>query len=145
MSLRFSNLKLAHKLAFPVAILMLVIGTIVWQAQSSLGRLSETLDTATGRTAQRNSLAFQIEAAVNSAAIAEKNVIVETTDEKMRESVRLFDERITRARKAAERIVPLATAERSAVLERLATMIGEYEGVARRVMDLALQNRDEEA
>ncbi|EWY37064.1 hypothetical protein N825_21705 [Skermanella stibiiresistens SB22] len=141
----FTNLKLVHKLAFPVAILLLVTGAIVWEAQWSLERLALSLDTAIGRTAERTSLAFQIEAAVNASAVAEKNVIVETTQERKRESVKLFDERIARANKAAELIIPLSLPERRAVLERLTAMIGQYEGIARRVMDLTLQSRDEEA
>jgi methyl-accepting chemotaxis protein len=100
---------------------------------------------AVGRTALRNSLAFQIEAAVNASAVAEKNAIIETSDEKIRESVQIFDERISRAARAAERIIPLAAPERRAVLERLAAMIGEYEAVARRVLDLAVRNHNGEA
>ncbi|UEM07664.1 methyl-accepting chemotaxis protein (plasmid) [Skermanella rosea] len=145
MSRWFSNLNLAYKLLIPVSILLLVIVAIVWQAQSSLGHLSASLDTAIGRTAERNSLAFQIEAAVNSAAIAEKNVIVEATSEKMRESVGLFDERIARAKQAADRIIPLALPERRATLQNLSDMIGEYEAIARRVMGLALEFRNDEA
>ena len=145
MSRWFSNLNLAYKLLIPVSILLLVIVAIVWQAESSLKRLSASLDTAIGRTAERNSLAFQIEAAVNSAAVAERNVIIEATEEKMRESVGLFDERIARAKKAGERIIPLALPERRAVLQELAKLIGEYEASARRVIDLALAFRNEEA
>ena len=145
MSRWFSNLNLAYKLLIPVSILLLVIGAIVWQAESSLDRLSVTLDTAIGRTAERNSLAFQIEAAVSGAAIAEKNVIVEDSQEKMRESIGIFDERIERARRAAARIIPLAMPERRATVQKLSDLIVRYEESARRAMNLALALHDKEA
>ncbi|HYF88008.1 methyl-accepting chemotaxis protein [Azospirillum sp.] len=141
----FSNLKLVTKLTFPIAVLLAVIGAIVWQSQSSLSHLADTLETAIGRTAQRNSLAFQVEAAVNGSAIAEKNVIIETELSGKHENIRIFDERIERAKKAVQRMLPLALPERRPKIEETARLIAEYERIARQVMDIALRNETAEA
>ncbi|WP_207461545.1 methyl-accepting chemotaxis protein [Azospirillum sp. SYSU D00513] len=142
----FTNLPLLRKLAIPLAILFGVIGAIVWMSQASIGRLNDSMTYLGDRVIQRHELAFESWAWLNGAAIAEKNVIIETDEAKMRENAALFAERIANARRASEAIVAFApNAERRAILEQLAASVAAYEQAAARVIELGLQNRNDEA
>jgi methyl-accepting chemotaxis protein len=142
----FKNRSLLEKLAFPTVVLMLAVGVIIWQARDGLATLNQASGDALNVVAKRLELALTVQSATAQATIAEKNVILEKTDEGMKRFAADYDSNIKAALDAADQLVALATTdERRAFNQKIKATIEDYDRAARQVLALGQQNQNEEA
>ncbi|MBP2297596.1 methyl-accepting chemotaxis protein [Azospirillum picis] len=146
MSRWLSNLPLAGKVALPIAILAAVLAAILWQAADGLGRLSDRSELITDTIARRLEFVLAMQAAVNNAAVNEKNAILDSDPERIRGFKADYDRSIADAIADADRLVALADGEeRRAVNRRIKELIQDYDAVTGTVWKFAMANDDGQA
>ena len=141
-----ANRSLLQKLGLPIALLVVAVAMVIWQAREGLLVLADTNREVAGAVAKRLELALTIQGAASMATINEKNTILEPTVEGMRGFVGEYDQNIRRAFAAADELIALSPNEERRVFNvRIKDALVDYYRVARQVLDKALANQNDEA
>ena len=134
----FANFKLIVKLVIPTSILVAVTLGIVWYAKQGIDTLAANTHEIVDVVAARRATTLTIAVAMNDAAIAQKNVLLETDAEKQRGYAEGFRKSIDDALKGTDKLITLAeSAERRAAIEQIKETLKNYEGIGERANDLA--------
>jgi methyl-accepting chemotaxis protein len=141
-----NNLKIITKLAIPVFVIVAVTVGLILFAKSGLDTLSENTQEIIDVHAARRSLALDIKAHVNEAAVQEKNLIIETRFQEMAVYEQVFREAKAEALKDLDALIALSdTPERRATNEQLKKIVEEYFAVMGRTIAHAQLNESDEA
>jgi methyl-accepting chemotaxis protein len=142
----FKNRSLVEKLALPILVLMVAVGVIIWQARDGLTTLNDASGDALNVAAKRLELALTIQSAAAQATIAEKNTILETSEEGMKRFAADYDSNLKAALDAADQLIALAASEeRRAFNRKIKATIEDYDRAAQQVLALAQKNQNDEA
>ncbi|MBJ6127218.1 MCP four helix bundle domain-containing protein, partial [Microvirga splendida] len=141
-----NNLKIITKLAIPVIVMVAVtIGLIIF-AKTGLDTLAEETQQIVDVHAARRSMALDIKAHVNEAAVQEKNLIIETRFQEMAVYEQAFREAKEEALKDLDALIALSdTPERRATNEQLKKIVEDYFAVMGRTIAHAQLNESDEA
>lgn len=134
----FVNLKLLYKLAIPVAVLLAVIGGIVWTAASGLNELAANADYIVSVTAGRRASLFDMGMQVNQANVDAKNAIIDPGADAVRGYNADFKKSLDAAIADADKIATLAdTADWRDIGDKLHQALLAYRDAGQRNIDLA--------
>ncbi|MBF9196206.1 MCP four helix bundle domain-containing protein, partial [Microvirga terrestris] len=141
-----NNLKIIAKLAIPVLVMMAVtIGLIIF-AKTALDTLAAETQQIVDVHAARRSMALNIKANVNEAAVQEKNLIIETRFQEMAVYEQAFREAKEKTLKGLESLTALSeTPERRATIEQLKKIVEDYFAIMGRTIAHAQLNESDEA
>ena len=141
-----SNLSFAKKIALPIAILVAVIGGIVWEAGTGLKDVTEASEDVSGTVARRLQKALAMQAAVNDASVNEKNAILDNDRKSIEAFKALYTESMAEALAHADQLIAMADSpERRAVNQEIKERIRAYDAIAQRVLAHAVVNENAEA
>ncbi|MGF9756202.1 methyl-accepting chemotaxis protein [Microvirga sp. 0TCS3.31] len=141
-----NNLRIIAKLAIPVIVMMAVtIGLIIF-AKTALDSLAHETQQIVDVHVARRSLALNIKAHVNEAAVQEKNLIIETRFQEMAVYEQAFREAKEKALKDLDALIKLAdTPERRATNENVKKIVEDYFAIMGRTIAHAQLNESDEA
>ena len=135
----FNNLKLIQKLALPLAILVGVMGLILWQARSSLIALETVSNQALDVDAGRLENVLVMQSAVNAATVSEKNIIIETDDAEMLAHRDSYRKQMEKALAASANIDRLADSpERRNLAATIKEVLLAYDAAAQKSIEKSL-------
>jgi methyl-accepting chemotaxis protein len=135
----FADLRLSAKLAVPFALLIVTMAVIVWVAQSSIMQLRAETAIIVDRYAPRRATLLTALAAVNEAAVNEKNVLLSTDQADSTGFKQHETASITAATAAADRLIALAdTADWRSRSDQLKTAILDFQSLATQSIQLAI-------
>jgi methyl-accepting chemotaxis protein len=135
----FADRKLATKLAVPFAMLLVTIAGIVGVAHSSIMQLRAETATIVDRYAPRRATLLTALAAVNEAAVNEKNVLLSTDQGEMAGFRQRETASIMAATNAADRLTALAeTPEWRTRSDQLKAAIVDFQSLAAQSIRLAI-------
>ena len=136
----FNDLKLVAKLALPAGLVLLVALGLVGLARSGLDAMGRTMGEIVDVRTSRAVAALRVENAVAQAAIAQRSVIIEGSDEVRQALARQHRTAEDLAGAQAERLVALAgSAEERAQDEALRTGVADYLAFSAKVVTNAQQ------
>jgi methyl-accepting chemotaxis protein len=142
----YANLRLAIKLAIPLALLALVTIFIVWSARDGLRTLGGTMHEIVDIAAPRRALSLTVSNALNGATVSEKNLILTSDRTEMATFEKQFRERMKEATDAADKLLALAdTQQRKDANLHLRSLIDSYAKITEGVVAHALKDEDEAA
>ncbi|HEX3971923.1 MAG TPA: methyl-accepting chemotaxis protein [Stellaceae bacterium] len=90
----FRNFKLLHKILIPVGVNLIAGIGIVIYCSASIHGLADSAADVTNKNAARVELALQAQGAFNSAAVAEKNVILSASETQKRTYIKTYDDTV---------------------------------------------------
>ncbi|MBB3016961.1 CHASE3 domain sensor protein, partial [Microvirga lupini] len=141
-----NNLKIITKLAIPVIVMMAVTVSLIIFAKTGLDTLAEETHQIVDVHAARRSLALDIKASVNEAAVQEKNLIIETRFQEMAVYEQAFREAKEEALKGLNDLIALAdTPEGRTSSEQLKKIVEDYFAIMGRTIAHAQLNEADEA
>ncbi|MBP2231062.1 methyl-accepting chemotaxis protein [Azospirillum agricola] len=134
----FSDRKLVHKLLIPALILLAVMGSVVWTARSAILDLTASTSRVTEVVADRLAATISIQSALGDAMDAEANAIVAGSRAAIDVAQALYKANIAKALDAIDQLAAKheQAADRESILA-VKTIIGEYERVSQKAIDLA--------
>ncbi len=142
----FNNLSLMAKLAIPAFILVAVAAGLVWMANASLGILEQTTEAVIDIKATRAVTALQLNVAVDSAVINEKNIIIETDAAAMQKQLASYKEQQAKAMASIERLIAMAdTPQRRTSNEGIKADLIAFFAAADRSISFGLKNETDAA
>jgi methyl-accepting chemotaxis protein len=142
----FNDLKLLTKIVVPISLLIAVTVGLIVLACSGLSSLSQDMRHLLDVQTERRALAYELAMTVNTAAILEKSIILETDGEKDKAYTVRYEDAKKQAASIAEKLVQIAdTPEHHAVSEALKRPLEDYFRTIDRSIALANNNRNEEA
>ncbi|MDE1148428.1 MAG: methyl-accepting chemotaxis protein [Azospirillaceae bacterium] len=123
----FANLKLVHKLALPVALMIAVAIGLVALAETGLRRLERNTAHLVDATAARLTTILDAQSALNASSVAAKNILlVETAADKARYE-QTYRAELAIAISDADKLIALSdAAERRATNEQLKQLVQDY-------------------
>src|SRR4051794_22870451 len=129
---RLNDLKIVAKLVIPLVAVLLALGVVVWTARDGVTTMSASNRAMVEGAGTRLRLSLEIGLRINEAAVNEKNVIIETSQESMAQYEAAYRRAIGKAREAAERLLALSpTEELRADGTRILQGIDGYDQVTR--------------
>ncbi|WP_207462210.1 methyl-accepting chemotaxis protein [Azospirillum sp. SYSU D00513] len=138
-----TNLSLVKKIALPIALLLIALGAVVWTAHSGLNQLTQSEEAMADQTARRLELSLAIQAALNNAAVSEKNAILDNDAKDIRAYIDSYEKSIAEAKAHAETLIAMAdTSERRSINQGIKDLVTAYDAVTRNVLVRAQQNDD---
>ena len=141
-----NNLKIVTKLAIPVIVMMAVAIGLILFAKNGLDTLEGKIQHIVDTNAARRSLALEIKAHVNEAAIQEKNLIIETRFQEMAIYDKAYREAKEATLKDLDALIALSdTPESRAASEQLKKTVEEYFAVMSRTIAHAQLNETDAA
>jgi methyl-accepting chemotaxis protein len=141
-----NNLKIITKLAIPVVVMVAVTIGLIFFAKTGLDTLAEETQQIVDVHAARRSMALDIKAHVNEAAIQEKNLIIETRFQEMAIYEQAFREAKAESLKDLDALIVLSdTPERRATNEQLKKIVEEYFAIMGRTIAHAQLNENDQA
>jgi len=141
-----ANLKLLHKIALPVGILVIVVTVLALNSYLALNRLHEMTVQLTDITVKRLETVLTLESQLNNAAVMEKNSILETEDTAIKDYVERYRASIAVALDACDTLIALAdTPERRANNQVLKDKLLTYDRVTQGVIKFAVVNDNDAA
>ncbi|MBY6261353.1 methyl-accepting chemotaxis protein [Azospirillum sp. 412522] len=142
----FSNQKLIVKILTPVALLLAIMGVLATISLQRLSMLQEVADNALTIEASRRVTILEVGRHLNAATVAEKNAILEKSQEGMQHFITLFNEEMAAVeRSIADLALTANTDVRRATGVNIARLVDAYRKIASKVLELTLQSRDDEA
>ncbi|MBM1174900.1 MCP four helix bundle domain-containing protein, partial [Microvirga arabica] len=141
-----NNLNIVIKLAIPVVVMIAVTIGLIFFAKTGLDTLAEETQQIVDLHAARRSMALDIKAHVNEAAIQEKNLIIETRFQEMAIYEQAFREAKAEALKDLDSLIALSDSpERRTANEQLKKVVEDYFAIMGRTIAHAQLNESDEA
>ena len=133
----FANLKLIQKLLIPIAMLLAVAVVIVWQAEDGIAQLGASLENIVDIKAPTRAISLGVSVAINDAAIAEKNAILETRADQISAHKARFGKDIEASLVGVDKLATLSvTTEQRQATDAMKQAIKAYESGALKNFDL---------
>ena len=147
MSLKFRNIAIIAKIAVPATIVAVVAIGIVLYASLAVTHLSDTAAALVDGNATRVQLALQAESNFNSAAVSEKNVILNGTDlQAAKENIEHYSQATADTLDAITRFEAITKAEdQRELIETFRTAVGNRQEASKQIFELALAGKTAEA
>nr|WP_255635504.1 methyl-accepting chemotaxis protein [Azospirillum sp. 412522] len=134
------------KILTPVALLLAIMGVLATISLQRLSMLQEVADNALTIEASRRVTILEVGRHLNAATVAEKNAILEKSQEGMQHFITLFNEEMAAVeRSIADLALTANTDVRRATGVNIARLVDAYRKIASKVLELTLQSRDDEA
>ncbi|CBS86089.1 methyl-accepting chemotaxis protein [Azospirillum lipoferum] len=142
----FSNQRVIVKILTPVLLLLIFMGAIAVTALQRLTLVQQVAEYALTVEASRRATILDIGRHLNSATAAEKNVILENVPDEQRRFAALFTEAMALTDKAIAELALTADSDlRRETGVKIKALVDAYRENALKVIDLALQDKDDEA
>ncbi|MFD1627175.1 methyl-accepting chemotaxis protein [Azospirillum griseum] len=142
----FANQRLLVKILTPVSILVAVLAVISATALSRIEDLDKMSTEVIDVIAERRIQMLEVSRHLNTATIAEKNIILTNNPDELRDAAKRYQDEMAAVDAALAVLERTATTQaRRETTQRLNSLLPAYRQLASKVIDLASANKDAEA